>query len=232
MTRLVYEKVIWKARAQSLQEVLDELIGLKREIDMADEEIQLPLVTLQMRSGKEAKGHVLDSHQSIQGGKTVLVWLIGGSEGSVSDTCYVDVNSIEAVIVHDRELFEKSKSLLLRGQPLSSLQLKRSLASLSDELAATLGFSLPIEVAEDSFEDSDSVRGLLFRVLKMTAGQIGVLASDEFGRKAVQASISRLAVQKHETQAMVITDRVLILDPSRLEGENPAGIRSMLNGLF
>ena len=160
------------------------------------------------------------------------MWLQGGSGGSAFDTCYIEVSSVEAVIVHDRQMFEKSKNTLLRGQPLSSLQLKRSITTLTEELSVVLGKSLQIEIAEDSFEDSSEVRGLLFRVLKLTTGQIGVLAKDEFGKQAVQEAVNRLIVRRHESQAMEIADRALHIDPTRLEGATQDSILSKLNSLF
>jgi hypothetical protein len=226
------EKTVWQMQGHTVTEMLWELLNLKRAIVAQDEDIRLPLISLHLRTGSAITGYLMDIKEKSSEGTFALVWVLSEATGGRYQLCFLDTSHIAAVIIHDAVQFQDAQKTLARGQPMSALQWNRQVTELAANVASVLGKPTEIELVAGSFEDSNEIRGLLFKVLRLAAAQLPILTSDKFGKETVAKAIGKVVVKKDVPDGMALMQGGLFIDPTQLEAASPEEIRARLNRLF
>ena len=140
------EQALLELPARRVDALLDRLLEL-RQHSKDDPEIENPRVTLLLQSGHRLSGWIVAQSQDTRG-RVLLVWETGADPRQPEDNAlYVDVSSIEAVLVHHASRIAH----LLSGDvtkrppaaaPMTRLELRRKIETWRAALA-TLASPIP-----------------------------------------------------------------------------------------
>jgi hypothetical protein len=153
--------------------MLDELSTLATAV-AGGAPLRRPRVVLYLHSGHALEGELLEVTRD---GSASIVSL--RLESQASDTAFIPVASLEALVVRDAA--DLGKRVSDTPAP-SKLELRRAF-TLTEDRWRTLGITLKLELP-GNLEDEDA-RTALLETLKAVESVIGALRDDDLGRSAL-----------------------------------------------
>ncbi len=201
-------KALDALKARGLDEVLDELHGLKQR-QRSGLPVRIPAVTLHLRSGRDVYGFVLEVAEDRRAGRMVLLHAPGPElRNPQTDAMYLAAASIEALTLHDVELQDKPVEAPAGTPAPTGLQLKRRFAELSRTLGEPYGGEVPLELS--GAPDADGLRALASLADRLVE-VMRKLAADELGREAVREKVRRIALAVSEGTGASLTGGTLTI---------------------
>lgn len=203
-------------RARGLDEVLDELHGLKQR-QREGLPVRIPTVTLHLRTGRDVVGHVLDVGDGPRG-RMVLLHVPGPElRNPQMDAMSLAAASIEAITVHDVERQGTPAETPPAPAP-SALQLRRRLAELQRTLGERLGRELHVELSGEP--DMDGLRAL--SALADRLGEVlQKLARDAMGQEVLREQVRRVVLAVSEGPSASLHEGVLTLTTGKAPARWP-----------
>jgi hypothetical protein len=160
---------------------LDRLLLAVQEIQRrcsAGEEVNPPLITLLLRSGRVVRGWLLDLGRDVDEGN-LLVRLEAADKRPSPDIAYVTIGSIDGVTIHDAE---KVADLISFGKiegPLgpapTKLDVKRRAAAVGQKVSEKLKHPIAVEAVWDGDDEAT------LRRVSAAASDLGVILHDLSG---------------------------------------------------
>lgn len=224
--------------ALGVPELLERLAAL-RERAARHPEVQVPLATFHLRSGRDVTGWLLGRSDPSGRGSGLLIRLAGRERHPPLEVLYVDAASVEAVTLLD---VPGSAYLLSDGKvpppeppgaapPPSRLTIKRRAEALSQTLSAALDGALRLEVLWDGVPDSGGALRSLAALLEELSEEAGALAQDPMGKEALRVIRVLQVAQAGEaavTRAGEVVTLAADLNAGTLGRLERAGLRAAL----
>ncbi len=223
---------MWASEALSVEDILLAAVDLARRKRAGDNGIEPPLLHLILRGGSHLDGYVLDVKRPEGGDCRIAFWPEDACKSQRDTVAYLAMRDVVVAVLHGKHRFDETREALAAAQPLSSLQLRRKLAELGEELSSALGQQTGIEIDEQDLSDSPEERGRIGRTLAVLVERLASLATDEFSRKTVTGALNSLAVGKHAGPGLSIEEGSLRVDPWQLATVSPHALGTMLNELL
>ncbi len=185
-----------------LDEILGELCALRarRETDAA---VQVPRVTLHLRSGRDLSGEVLRLGDEVRTGRWLVLHDHGPDPRRVElDAVYLPLASIEAITVHG------AGTLASEAAAPTRLELKRRLAQLGARLAAA-GTAATAEVDWVATPEDDAARRALGELTAALEPALLAIGADALGRAALVDKVRRVVLAVGAGRAVTLADGAL-----------------------
>ncbi|MBC8140917.1 MAG: hypothetical protein H7Y38_05690 [Armatimonadetes bacterium] len=176
--------------ARATATLLAKLHELRQKIKRGVPGVNVPHMSLFLRSGREVGGWLLDLADD-RGESCVLLRAGTPTDRVVSsDIFYVAVRDIEAVLLRDVGAFVAPLSFgaVDEAEPNvpvpTKMELRRKAATSGESLAALLGKPLAVSVTLGEGEISDNILSRLDRALTLLGTLLREQIADELGREA------------------------------------------------
>jgi hypothetical protein len=182
-------KLIERLPAKPLDRLLFALQEVRRRRD-SGEDVALPLLTFQMRSGRDVKGWLINVGRDEDQG-ALLVQLEDADKRPSDDVAYLDLSSVSAIVVHQAE---RSADLISFGQiegPVgpapSKLDLKRKLTAAGQPLSDRIKHPIVFDADWNTVPDSETaLRRIAAAITDLSVVATGI-AESSVGAEALQS---------------------------------------------
>ena len=188
MAKDAIDRTLSSLRSLSPPELLQELAWLRQRV--ADgEQLLLPLVTLHLRSGRDAAGVVREIRRESRGSWIVL-HQPGFDRPARDDVGFYSLDSVEAVTVHDLPALDRPPPDL--PEPPGRLEVKRHMADLKGAVSGALGAPIACDAAWDTFPDGEPMRALAEAIAQLRR-ILEELAGEALGLEAIKQKVKAIS---------------------------------------
>ncbi|CAM4310582.1 MULTISPECIES: hypothetical protein [Corallococcus] len=181
--------------------------------------LNLPQVTLYLRSGREVVG-VLREYGEFRQGRGVLLNTSGGhgSRGESTDVTFVPDGVIEAITLHDATVLATPARSMPESSP---MHLRRHLPAMADKLSTAWGTPVTAEFGPSTDLDQASTVQALAWLIERTGAVVGDMAATPDVGAVLKEQVRKVRLFVGDTFRVKLTDHTLDLTTSRFPAAWP-----------
>ncbi|WP_233596038.1 MULTISPECIES: hypothetical protein [Corallococcus] len=181
--------------------------------------LNLPHVTLYLRSGREVVG-VLREYGEFRQGRGVLMNTSGGygSREEGTDVTFVPDGVIEAITLHDASVLATPAKSMPESSP---MHLRRHLPAMADKLSTALGTPVTAEFGPGTDLDAASTVQALAWLIERTGEVISALTTTPDVGEVLKEHVRKLRLFVGDSVQAKLTDSTLDLTTSRFPAAWP-----------
>ncbi|WP_201756140.1 hypothetical protein [Corallococcus silvisoli] len=201
-----------RGNVRSAWEVLEAMSSLMRR-RAAGLPLNLPQVTVFLRSGRELTGFVRE-YGEFRHGRGVLLITSGGygSRGEGLDVTFVPDGVIEALTLHDATMLDTPARSMPESSP---MHLRRHLPAMADKLSSAWGTPVTAEFGTGTELEQDAFIQPLAWLVERTGEVLGKLARTPDVGDVLREKVRKVRLFVGDSFQAKLTDSTLDLTTSR-----------------
>lgn len=201
-----------RGNVRSVWEVLEAMSILMRRRNEGLP-LNLPQVTLYLRSGREVTGLIREYGEFRQGRGVLLITSSGyGSRGDGLDVTFVPDGVIEALTLHDATVLDTPAKSMPESSP---MHLRRHLPALADRLSSAWGTKVAVELGSaDALEQEAHIQPLAWLVERADEVLVKLASAPDVG-DVLRERVRKVRLSVGDAFGVRLSDGALELATSR-----------------
>jgi hypothetical protein len=220
------EKALYSLPPRNVKALVDELALLSVRSSQG-EKIELPLITLHLKSGRDFAGWLLarGGEKREELGAVLLRLFQPGTSPAVPDLLYVDLTNIEAVTVQNPisklpRLSEKWIEPPPNFKPVSRHAIKQDLNTLAQSIEQKFGMYLILEVSWETMPDTAEARFWLQEAVYEVGTTLSAIMADELARQSIVPVLQIVKFRSGEPPSLQLQEKTLLVTIDFALGKN------------
>lgn len=180
---------------------------LARLAEQTDDNSDLPKLELSLRSGHVIRGSLLKVQDSAHDQLLMILGLL--DPYTKSEITFVSSSEVVALTLLEPEVYVKRLSVPADHKTVGTLELKRAVKNIEQEIEKVLQSPLALSIEVDSIPETN--RWDVLRTLGFLPSLLTHVASDELGKKLVKENISTISIKTATTNQTSLQEKTLTL---------------------